>query len=301
MNNKYISDFTLDLYSLDALSPSKRKILEKVFASDNELFLRYKAREKSKQELFVRYNAKNQEDINLPQNNNKTNLIKPRKYFRYYIAVAAVILVTFTFIFSFSYFKNKSIGSNNDFFITQEDETSKDFLPDKFSSITEGNNIATDNVEKVTVLPDTNQTSTTKNDQNKNPEKIALNGLTNEIIPSSLYDEIKDTSYDPWQYHNPWQIINNQRCFVIPNDVEYIYDNQFYDNEIENVFIPSSVRVIKEKAFENNPLLSITIGENVTVSSNAFPYDFASVYIRYNKTNGTYIRSNISSNDWVKQ
>lgn len=307
MKNKYISDFTLDLYSLDGLSPGKRKKLEKAFASDSELLMRYNTRVKAKQELLERYNANNQEDIYLQKKNNSSNLtIKPKKYLRYYIAAAAVILFIFTFIFSFNYIKKNSINNTNDLLITQEDETNKDIFPDQFPTITEESNIVIDNIEDSTILPNTNQTIAANNNQNKNPETTASHSLTNEVIPSSLHNETMYTSSDqqfnnPWQYHNPWQIINNHRHFVIPNGVEYIYDNQFFDNEIENIIIPSSVREIKEKAFDGNPLLSVTIGSNVSISLNAIPGDFVSAYTRCNKAEGIYTRSNISSNDWVKQ
>ena len=181
-------------------------------------------------------------------------------------------------------------------------------------------------IETAIVLSDSNHSSTTNYFQNKNPETVTFNNQVKNFTPisaSDFYDEIHDTSYDPWKYHNPWKIINNQRYFVIPEDIDSIYDKQFFDNEIINLFLPegiyhigeasfannnlntiifpSSVRIIKDKAFEGNPLLSVTIGNNVIISENAIPGNFANIYSINNKANGLYTRTNISSNDWVKQ
>jgi hypothetical protein len=49
-----------------------------------------------------------------------------------------------------------------------------------------------------------------------------------------------------------------------------------------------------------NPLVSITIGANVTVYETAFPGNFAKVYGSYGKAAGTYTRPNSDSEEWEK-
>jgi len=301
----YISDLILDLYSLDELTPKKRKMVETAFTADNALRMKYEAREKLKQDLYDRYKSRHPDDIIFKDHEENISnykiitfpkLINPVQLC---ITAVAVIVITFAFIFTFNYFKGHSIGDTNDLHITQESES----------------------IESEKTESSTNQPSLLNN----KIEIVTAPVSEYDIPPSSANNDFSgdEVNEDPWMVHNPWHVINNQRYFIIPNGIDYIYDNQFYDNEITNIvfsdtvnqigessfannhlssiIFPSSIRVIKDKAFEGNPLLCITIGNYVSISLTAIPGDFASVYTRYNKTSGTYIRSNISSNDWIKQ
>jgi hypothetical protein len=75
----------------------------------------------------------------------------------------------------------------------------------------------------------------------------------------------------------------------------------FADRQLSYVVIPDRITSIGKNAFLGNPLVSITIGANVTVDETAFPGNFAKVYGSYGKAAGTYTRPSTDSESWVKK
>ena len=59
---------------------------------------------------------------------------------------------------------------------------------------------------------------------------------------------------------------------------ERAFHGAFYNEKLTGVIIPESVTDIGNWAFDQNPLVSITIGADVTVANYAFPGNFSSVY-----------------------
>ncbi|MDR2344019.1 MAG: leucine-rich repeat domain-containing protein [Spirochaetaceae bacterium] len=76
---------------------------------------------------------------------------------------------------------------------------------------------------------------------------------------------------------------------VIPEGTTYIGEAAFYSNNLTSVRIPDSVRFIGSQAFMGNNLSSITIGENVTVQSDSFRYQFSDYYRMNAYKAGTYL------------
>jgi predicted metalloprotease len=98
---------------------------------------------------------------------------------------------------------------------------------------------------------------------------------------------------------------------TIPDSITSIGGFAFDKNELTSVTISDNVTYIGSYAFYDNKLTSVTIGADVTIGSASFSYrdgnntfssGFEEAYnITYNKTAGTYTRSNIDSIAWTKQ
>ena len=88
-------------------------------------------------------------------------------------------------------------------------------------------------------------------------------------------------------------------------------------NQLSKITIPNSVNRIEGGAFSLNPLVEITIGENVQIALNTFEYavelgpDLPILFMRdisfiekYNNNGmiaGTYTRPDIYSTAWTRQ
>jgi hypothetical protein len=88
---------------------------------------------------------------------------------------------------------------------------------------------------------------------------------------------------------------------IIPPEVTFIYENMYAKKQLTTVAIPDRINGIAKNAFADNPLLSITIGADVLVDTQAFPGNFASVYNNYGRAAGTYTRPNTNSTAWVRK
>ena len=84
-----------------------------------------------------------------------------------------------------------------------------------------------------------------------------------------------------------------------PND-KSISVNVYANRQLIRVVIPNRIRLIEKNAFVGNPLVSVTISENVDVNDEAIPGYFAKAYNNYGKVAGTYTRSNTNSEAWKK-
>jgi hypothetical protein len=151
------------------------------------------------------------------------------------------------------------------------------------------------------------------------PEKIkiienftfAYNRFANIIIPDGV-KEIRDNAFAynrlpgvtiPGSVNYLSGFNNNELTdIIIPDGVNIIGSSAFAYNKLNKIVIPGSVKRIEFLAFYNNPLISITIGANVTINNSSFSNGFENVYnLENNKAAGTYTRTNISSNVWSKE
>jgi hypothetical protein len=87
----------------------------------------------------------------------------------------------------------------------------------------------------------------------------------------------------------------------IPPGITFIFDNMFANSGLTFVVIPSRITSIGRNAFQGNPLLSVTIGANVSIEDSAIPGNFAAVYNAGGKAAGTYTRPDINSEAWEKR
>ena len=87
----------------------------------------------------------------------------------------------------------------------------------------------------------------------------------------------------------------------IPQGLSFIFENMFANRDLTFVVIPSRITSIGRNAFSGNPLVSVTIGANVSVADNAIPGNFAAVYNADGRTAGTYTRPDVNSEAWEKK
>jgi len=111
---------------------------------------------------------------------------------------------------------------------------------------------------------------------------FANNRLTGVTIPTSV------TSIGNYAFAN-----NRLANITIPNSVTSIGEGVFFQNQPRVVIIPDSVTSIGAKAFLNpmmqSSYMNISIGANVTLESDSFPFDFAKSYTGRDKRAGVYI------------
>ena len=86
----------------------------------------------------------------------------------------------------------------------------------------------------------------------------------------------------------------------IPPGLSLIFENMFANKGLTFVIIPSRITSIGKNAFSGNPLVSVTIGANVSIEETAIPGNFAKAYNSYGKQAGTYTRPNTASEEWKK-
>jgi len=87
----------------------------------------------------------------------------------------------------------------------------------------------------------------------------------------------------------------------IPPGLSLIFENMFANKGLTFVIIPSRITSIGKNAFSGNPLVSVTIGANVSIEENAIPGNFAAVYNAGGRQAGTYTRPNTASEEWKKK
>ena len=87
----------------------------------------------------------------------------------------------------------------------------------------------------------------------------------------------------------------------IPPGISLIFDNMFANRDLSFVIIPSRITSIGKNAFSGNPLVSVTIGANVSIADNAIPGNFAAFYNSGGKAAGTYTRPDVNSDTWEKK
>jgi hypothetical protein len=87
----------------------------------------------------------------------------------------------------------------------------------------------------------------------------------------------------------------------IPAGITLIFDNMFANRNLTFVIIPRRITSIGRNAFGGNPLLSVTIGANVSIEDNAIPGNFSAVYNSGGKAAGTYTRPDVNSEAWEKK
>ena len=118
------------------------------------------------------------------------------------------------------------------------------------------------------------------------------NRLTSITIPSSV-TSIRAVAFAD----------NQLTSVTIPSSVTYIGGSAFVHNQLTSITVPPSVTSIGQLAFASNQclLISITIGANVTLASDAFRNGFEAAYNAGGRQAGTYTRPNTDSRVWTRQ
>ncbi|MCL1813487.1 MAG: leucine-rich repeat domain-containing protein [Treponema sp.] len=298
-----ISQLTLELYYLDAVTVKERKLVETALASDKELRTRYEALQKSDQELRPLFAAELQRLFSLDSASNSVNLrdaVVPvsgadrfshnRKTILGLAAAAILLLVLVPFLF---YFRGHRSSKGNELDHVPEatiynvEEEEEQAITEPAIIIVDGGSSSGGEINPeidTGSFPDT--TEETGLGMDANDGGVVIAGIPEQ---------------DTGTHYRGGTPVEQQSNINIPEGLTFIFDGMFAGKQLGYVIIPNRITSIGKNAFADNPLISVTIGTNVRIEDNAIPGNFAGAYNRYGKAAGTYTRSNVSSNEWVKQ
>ncbi|MDR2970814.1 MAG: leucine-rich repeat domain-containing protein [Bacteroidales bacterium] len=300
-----ITQLTLELYHLGAVTRKERKLVEAALLSDSELYTRYKELQKIDKELQQLQTVEKSKVFTVIKNDNmqksEINLFSGRKKILWGVGIAAVLFCVF--IPSFIYFKGRS--SDSRIASVTEQDVESEINVEIEQSITLENEDNTKDTERVVINETRVQELGIQNNRQNEPARNDYIAVVPEQ-ETGIYTRGGDTTQEQNTIPETVTFIfdsmfaNRQLTSVtIPERVTFIGDNAFANNQIRSIVIPRNVNSIGSKAFDGNPLTRITIGENVYLDEDAIPGNFANVYTNYGKTSGTYTRTDIYSN-WRK-
>jgi len=269
----HISQLTLELYHLGALTAPEREMVEAALSSDGELRARYEALQKSDQEIrqFFFQELRRAEDAHdtppeAPCEGPVRGARNKRKLAGYVLgglAAAAALL----FVYSLS--------------LTQPGE------PDMHPPLIAGTETEPE-AGKIS-KPGVPKPETPHSPANgKSPSQKANEGGQYAVMA-------EPNEHPPAESEVPPVIL------AIPEGLTFIFDGMFAGRGLTSISIPHRVTAVGRNAFADNPLIRVTIGANVVVQTGAIPGNFESAYSSAGRAAGTYIRPDISSDIWVRQ
>lgn len=91
----------------------------------------------------------------------------------------------------------------------------------------------------------------------------------------------------------------HMRIAVIYNGITSIGDNEFINNNLSGLVIPSSVSLVGDRiiGYDSKYIIGITLGANLRFStSNSITQGFFNAYVNNNRSSGTYIWN---SRQWI--
>ncbi|MCL2211196.1 MAG: leucine-rich repeat domain-containing protein [Treponema sp.] len=291
---KRITQFMLELYHLDALSKKERKYIEDALLTDNEVRLRYDELKKLDKEIKNKYSLIKPPVFSLIKNDNidvyESKTLQRKKKLLWGICAAAIILCIL--IPPFIYFRE--INKNTDSFIAGEIYNNMEI-----HSIPENNIIITE--EKSFTIPDKKKDIEIKND---NKPIIKNETVTVAVLPDSQQEVYtRGTAGSAGQNVNtvPAQSsIQENSNLNIPPGISFIFENMFANRQLTEIVIPQRITSIGKNAFADNPIVSVTIGANVSIDESSIPGNFANAYNNHGKAAGIYIRQDADSNVWSR-
>jgi len=295
---KYITDFMLDLYHLDALSDKERKMIKTELSKNDELRSRYNELVKEDQKIREYYslNSLNDSRSVKEKNDNVSNIInfpKNKKRINTGIVIASAAAVLIVLFISIYFYIGRSANNVNDNSLTQGTEYEQllayinEYYDGFFYDMSE---------MKDTSFSDWDYFKFNDPQELIDRGLVVIDGYQRILTIPEGTISIDHNEYSSYSFTD----------IIISNGVEEINSSAFSDNNIRSIILPESVTSISGYAFAGNPLFSITIGGNVLINGDSFPGNFSVVYDWYGKTAGTYTRSSddsikIESFQWVKQ
>jgi len=305
-NNNRIPQLTLELYYRGLATNKERKLVENGLESDSEVRKRYEALEKSEKTL-QQLITQELKDLNIPE---RPPALPPRKKTSAILLIAAAVLLC-ALVPAILYLK--SGGSNTDNPITEE--TIPEIKPE------EGPDFIEEEPNKKLATPSEQPTKREQSGSNGRTE-LAENpsvdpGRATEpelrIEPDSGVSIAEAPGPDTGvQFRGGGQTTETGQPGTtagqpessninIPPGITFIFDNMFANRGLSFVIIPARIMSIGKNAFTGNPLLSVTIGANVSMEDNAIPGNFAAIYNSNGKAAGTYTRPDVNSEAWGKK
>jgi hypothetical protein len=298
MNKKNrVSQLTLELYYRGLATRKERKQAEKALKTDIEAQSRYKAIEESEREARRLYSEElrrlNMQETPIAAAPRKKRIVAG------FVLAAAILLCAI--IPAILYLK--SSGSNKENAVAagstvgSAEETAVD-APEE-TGLTEAIPIEdTPSPEPpASVRAGSNEMAGTAESPRREPKAA----VEQELRTESGGTEIAAIPAPDTGVHMRGGSYEEPPNINIPPGISFILENMFANRDLAFVIIPSRISSIAKNAFAGNPLLSVTIGANVTVDDNAIPGNFAKAYNNYDKAAGTYKRPDTNSEAWKKK
>ena len=306
-----VSQLTLELYHRGLTTNKERKLVERALVTDGETRKRYEALQESDREIRQLV-AQELNRLNIPERPAAT---PPRKKRAAAVFILAAAVFLCALIPAILYLKNS--GSNKDNVATEEtapeinteiniaEET--DFLediPGREIDVQSEQPIRrergnSNNRTQIAENPRTESGRAAEPELRTGPE----NGVSVTAVPEPDTgirlrggDQVGSQTKD-----QPGTVPEEPPNINIPPGITFIFDSMFANRDLTFVIIPARITSIGKNAFSGNPLLSVTIGANVSIEDNAVPGNFAAVYNAGGKAAGTYTRPNINSGAWEKK
>jgi len=295
-NQNRISPLTLELYHRGLTTNKERKLVEKALKKDIEVRKRYKALEESDWEIRQLVNQELKR-LNIPESPPASPHRNKRVVVGLLLAAAILCaLIPAYFLLKSSDTKKANVIAeentpevNNDIAVAEQPPvTAEPFEPP----------VKTETVEKPRADPPRPAIGRTEPAKPKEPEIIIpKSGASIATVPppdNGVRLRGGDQQVTP-------AVPEETPNINIPPGITFIFENMYANRGLTLVIIPSRITSIGKNAFADNPLLSVTIGANVSMEDTAIPGNFAAAYNAGGKAAGTYTRPNLNSEAWVKK
>jgi hypothetical protein len=314
-----ISQLLLERYHLGLVTDKERKIVETAIFTDNETYNRYEAIKKSDDEFRRLYPLDKLPRLAAVKDTVVPSRMRFGRRLRYKPLVMGICAAVVAIALFSVFYLLKSRNSNEDAVaqeteeIINEEIDNNDELVDTSSDF---NYYTDDNIvepkpkqEQKTIQkqepkqqqkPAQEQKITQSQTENKNNPIIEKEGIPIASVPEPDTG-IKTRGGNEGQQSNVTWPSEEEANITIPPGLTFIFENMFANKQLSVVVIPGRITSIGKNAFAGNPLVSVTLGANVTVADEAFPGNFKDVYNNHGRAAGTYIRPDVLNTAWAKK